>query len=240
LKRDEINKKGEWLWLEFASRNSTVLVLGSSKNFKIVYDKAQAILQKTFGLALQELPSKAGLDQEIAEAAAESNKAKKPGRSQAAQDEDELEEARKAITGKKRGALPFFVSKCWLKLMYSAAATGSKSYILRSVLDEKLIELANKTHAEILEEEAVLDFGSGDFFGDGAGAGINDGVLHDDDDDWDDNVELHPRTHGSILSWTQTDQLGSLGILYVILALILVNGKVVQESMLFILYSTQG
>lgn len=199
LKRDEINKK----------------VLQNSRYFKPVYDRAQRILETTFGLQLVELPSKSGLDQEAAEAAAEIKKAKKVGRSQAANEEDELEEARKAAAGRRK-----------------ATTLGSKTYILRSVLDGKLIELANKPDPDILEEEAILDFGSGDFFGDGGGSQGNDGVLIDDEEDWDDNVELHPRTHGSILSWSQNDQLGALGILYVILALILVNGRVVQERVL--------
>lgn len=111
-----------------------------------------------------------------------------------------------------------------------ATAIGSKTYLLRSILDPRLIEQANKPDVEILEEESVLDFGSGDIYGGAGGSGVN-GDLLDDDDDWDDNVELHPRTYGSILSWSQHDQLSALGILYVILALILVNGKVVQERM---------
>jgi hypothetical protein len=112
-----------------------------------------------------------------------------------------------------------------------AAVIGSKTYILRSVLDARVIELANKTNADILEEEAMLDFGSGDFFGNENGVRANNAIPLDDDEDWDNDVELHPRTYGSIFSWSQNDQLGCLGILYVILALILVNGKVVQERM---------
>jgi hypothetical protein len=73
------------------------------KHFKPVYRRAQTILAQTFGLQLQELPSKTGLDQEAAEAAAESKKSKQPGRSQATQAKDELEEARRAATGKKKG-----------------------------------------------------------------------------------------------------------------------------------------
>jgi len=51
------------------------------------------------------LPSKAGLDQEAAEAAAEVKKAKKAGRSLAENEEGELEQARKAAIGRKRGEL---------------------------------------------------------------------------------------------------------------------------------------
>jgi len=104
--------------------------------------------------------------------------------------------------------------------------------MLRSALDAKLIELANNPDAEIFEEEGAFDSSSGEFFGDG---GANNGNLIDGKGDWDDNVEHHPRIYGSILSWTQNDQLGALGVLYVILALILVNGRVVQERMFRIL-----
>lgn len=37
-------------------------------------------------------------------------------------------------------------------------------------------------------------------------------------------------TYGSIISWSDSDQLGSLGILYVVLALILVSGRVIADS----------
>jgi hypothetical protein len=60
-------------------------------------------------------------------------------------------------------------------------------------------------------------------------------MFMDDEGEWDDDAELHPRTYGSILSWGQNDQLGALGVLYVILALILVNGKVMQERELIFL-----
>lgn len=189
LKRDDINKK----------------ILQNTRQFKRVYERAQGILETTFGLQLQELPSKVGLDQEAAEAAAEVKKTKK-----ASDGEDELRGVRKAAIGRKR-------------------ALGSKTYMLRSILDARLIELANTPDAEILEEEGGFSFSSGNFFCDGQ---TNDGNLIDADDDWDNDVEQHPRIHGSILSWTQNDQLGALGVLYVILALILVNGRVVQERIL--------
>jgi hypothetical protein len=100
---------------------------------------------------------------------------------------------------------------------------------LRSTLDAKLIEVANKADAGIIEEEAMLNFATGDFFGGDGNSGTGAAMFSDDDGEWDDGAELHPRTYGSILSWGQNDQLGALGVLYVILALILVNGKVMQE-----------
>ena len=47
-----------------------------------------------------------------------------------------------------------------------------------------------------------------------------------DNDDDDDDM---PRSYGSIIAWSTADQLAALGLLYVILALILVNGRVMSE-----------
>lgn len=88
--------------------------------------------------------------------------------------------------------------------MGAAAAAGSKTYILRSILDPLIIDYAALTDEQILEEEAA-------------------DAPDDDDDD-----EL--RTYGSIISWSNADQLGSIGVLYVILALILVSGRVMTDS----------
>ena len=44
----------------------------------------------------------------------------------------------------------------------------------------------------------------------------------------DDDDEL-PSTYGSIISWSTSDQLGALGFLYVILALILVSGRTLDD-----------
>ena len=82
----------------------------STRQFKSVFLKAQMILDLTFGLRLQELPSKAWLDQEAAAAAAaETKKGRKSG--SAAQDgDDELEEARRAVVGKRKSlSIPPFI-----------------------------------------------------------------------------------------------------------------------------------
>ena len=84
------------------------------------------------------------------------------------------------------------------------AASGSKSYILRSMLDPIIIDYAALTDQDIYEQE------------------IED--LHEGGDD------LSLVTYGSIISWNDSDQLGSLGILYVVLALILVSGRVIADS----------
>ncbi|KAJ7102475.1 MAGE-domain-containing protein [Mycena belliarum] len=105
--------------------------------------------------------------------------------------EGDLEEARKATGVKKK-----------------AAAAGSKTYILRSTLNEAIIKEAAITHEAILEAEAA-DAPSDD----------------EDDDDFGGSA-----AYGSIISWSAADQLGSLGVLYVILALILVSGRVVGDQ----------
>jgi len=83
---------------------------------------------------------------------------------------------------------------------------GSKTYILRSVLHPLIIEYAALTDEQILEEEAA-------------------DTLDDDDEDG-----FGLRTYGSIISWSNADQLGSIGVLYVVLTLILVSGRVMTDS----------
>ena len=85
-----------------------------------------------------------------------------------------------------------------------AAASGSKSYILRSILDPIILDYAALTDQEIYEQE-IEDLPEG----------ADDAALV---------------TYGSIISWSDSDQLGSLGILYVVLALILVSGRVIADS----------
>jgi melanoma-associated antigen len=91
--------------------------------------------------------------------------------------------------------------------LLTVAASGSRTYILRSVLDPVIIEYASLTDELILEEEAA------------------DAPDDDDDDDL-----LGFRTYGSIISWSQADQLGHVGLLYVILTLILVSGRVMSDG----------
>ncbi|KAH0836380.1 MAGE-domain-containing protein [Lanmaoa asiatica] len=86
-----------------------------------------------------------------------------------------------------------------------ATATGSKTYILRSTLDTTIIEQAALSDERLLEEE------------------LAEGPDSDDDDD------DMPRNYGSIIAWSTADQLAALGVLHVILALILANGRVISE-----------
>ncbi|KAF8876784.1 MAGE family-domain-containing protein [Gymnopilus junonius] len=100
-----------------------------------------------------------------------------------------------------------------------ANALGSKTYILRSTLDPVLVEHAAQTEEDILEEEA----------GDQATLfpALN---LSDEEDDSDEDAERIPKYYGSVIAWSKSDQLGSMGILYVILALVLVNGRVIADG----------
>ncbi|KAF7298807.1 MAGE domain-containing protein [Mycena indigotica] len=88
-----------------------------------------------------------------------------------------------------------------------AAAAGSKTYILRSTLSDELIEAMAVTHEEILEDEA------------------EDAPSEDDEEE-----QYSAKNYGTMLAWSKGDQLAPLGILYVILALILVSGRVVGDQ----------
>jgi len=91
--------------------------------------------------------------------------------------------------------------------------------MLRSCLDPLIIEHAAQTHAKVLEEEG------------GDKALFFPSVLDDDEEDGrDEEAERPPKFYGSLISWSKGDQLGSVGILYVILALILANGRVMADS----------
>ncbi|KAF7416115.1 hypothetical protein PC9H_002375 [Pleurotus ostreatus] len=163
LRRDEISKK----------------VMGSNgRAFTRVFQLAQEILGKTFGMELVELRSRAELEKGAAPSGGGGG--------------DELDEVQKATTVKKK-----------------SAAAGSKTYILRSTLHPVIIDCAAQTYPEILEAETA------------------DMVLEDVDDD-EDTPAL--RVHGSIIAWNTGDDLGPTGILYVILALILINGRVLGDT----------
>lgn len=87
---------------------------------------------------------------------------------------------------------------------------GSKTYILRSTLDPILVEHAALTNETLLE----LEFG--------------ENTANEADDDDDEML----KTYGSIISWSAADQLSLLGILYVVLALILIHGRQMPDSTL--------
>ncbi|KAH6901497.1 MAGE family-domain-containing protein [Coprinopsis sp. MPI-PUGE-AT-0042] len=93
-----------------------------------------------------------------------------------------------------------------------ATAAGSKTYILRSCLNTSLIEMAHEPDNKILAEEKK-DLPEEEAAGYARG-----------------NEDQPPTTYGSIISWSHTEQIGSIGILYTILALILVNGRVLSDG----------
>ncbi|KAI0641676.1 MAGE family-domain-containing protein [Trametes meyenii] len=92
-----------------------------------------------------------------------------------------------------------------------AASTGTKNYILRSTLDAALIEKACMPDPEIRELEQ------------GENPDANEEFAEDDN-------PVGTRSTGSLFAWHTADQLASVGVLYVVLALILVEGKVISDN----------
>ncbi|KZT33118.1 MAGE-domain-containing protein [Sistotremastrum suecicum HHB10207 ss-3] len=153
LKRDEINKR----------------VLGTgTRSFNHVFERAQTILRKTFGMELFEVQTRAERDSADKEKDGESSRRGKKG------------------------------------------PTSSKAYILRSTLDSALIEAANVKDDKINAEE--------------------NRIAQDAEHNSEDEGDYAPE--GTLFAWRHADHLGSIGVLYVILALILVNGKELPDMQL--------
>ena len=201
LRRDEISKK----------------VIGSQRGaFKTVFEEAQKILRGTFGMELVELPSRTATHDTAGGA---TGRDKPPQEKAGTQNGDEGAGDRQAVTGlKKKGAVyvlrlfPTFPAPSPVFQIDvcsdgpSATSQGSKTYILRSALDSVLIERTTSTNKRILEAEAA--------------------EAPDDVDGTDPGM----RTYGCLIAWNSADQLSALGILHVILALILVSGKIISDS----------
>ncbi|KAG1893601.1 MAGE-domain-containing protein [Suillus fuscotomentosus] len=147
------------------------VLASNSRSFNSVFERAQKLLKKTFAMELVELQSRNYREQDNVVAG------------------DDLQEARNAIGVKKKS------------MLQPSAAAGSKTYILRSVLDPVIIEAAARTDERLYEEQIADSQENGD-----------------DDDDM-------PRSYGCIISWSTTDQVGALGVLHVILAIILASGR---------------
>lgn len=94
-----------------------------------------------------------------------------------------------------------------------------KTYILHLVLDPVIIECTCAPDADILaiEREDMAN---------------NDEVYADEEDNGPCTCSV-----GSILAWERSDKLGSVGVLYTILVLILVNGRIMRDSTCSVLYS---
>ena len=141
-------------------------------------------------MELVEVPTRAALDEENAV-------------------DEELDEIRKATGVRKKG---IFVLIPILRIVKRpVAASGTKSYILRSCLAPVLIEQAAQPDQIIKdaegEDQAILMPQAGD-----------------------DNGDEDEKYFGTLISWGTADQLGPIGILYVILSLILVNGRVLPDG----------
>lgn len=93
--------------------------------------------------------------------------------------------------------------------MHTAAPTGTKTWILRSVLDPRLISAAVTPDDAIKAVEQQPD--------------------SDEDDDPDDSAVKSANT-GAIVAWQNADQLSAIGILYVVLALVLVHGRAISDG----------
>lgn len=122
-------------------------------------------------------------------------------------DAEDVEETPEGTAPKKKGqSRKFIVLIACIERVYSGvtAAGGSKAYILRSTLHPTIIEHAALTDAGILEAESEQ-------------------VINADD-------EEEPQNYGSIISWSTTEELQLSGILYVVLTLILVSGRVITDS----------
>jgi MAGE family len=191
-------------------------VMGSQRGaFKAVFEEAQTILRGTFGMELVELATRAATHDSAG--ASRDKTQEKPGTQ--TQDGEEGAGDRQGITGlRKKGAvrrLPIQRlsdrTSMRIQLACLAVAQGSKTYILRSTLDPVLVERASQTNKRILEAEAA------------------------DAPDDVDGAEPGMRTYGSLIAWNSADQLSALGILHVILALILVSGKVISDSTFLVL-----
>ena len=85
--------------------------------------------------------------------------------------------------------------------------------MLRSCLHPLIIERAALPDEQIFEQE------------------LADTPFDDEQDNGADDDEQHPCPYGSLISRSTKDQLGQLGILYTILALILVSRRVMVDGM---------
>ncbi|KAH9938796.1 MAGE-domain-containing protein [Epithele typhae] len=91
-----------------------------------------------------------------------------------------------------------------------SAASGTKSFILRSCLDPALVELACAPDSDIRE--------------------IEQQESADENNELAEDNPVGKQSTGSILAWHHADQLAADGVLFTILALILVEGRAVSDS----------
>ncbi|KAI9461517.1 MAGE-domain-containing protein [Russula earlei] len=107
--------------------------------------------------------------------------------------------------GDRQGVTGFKKKGRFSQSLSRPVSQGSKTYIIRSTLDPVLIERASLTNKRILEAETA------------------------DAPDDVDGAEPGIRTYGCLIAWNSSDQFSALGIMHVVLALILVSGKVIND-----------
>ncbi|KAJ3718087.1 MAGE-domain-containing protein [Lentinula guzmanii] len=203
LRRDDISKK------VFGPSSR------ASRPFNRVLERAQFILNRTFGMELVELQSRAALDKAAAA----------PDPTALNEEQEEEEEEPAATQGKGRGKATGLKKK--------ALPVGGKSYILRSILHPTIISFAALPDEEILSAE--LDDAPDE--------------LNDDDDGTPAPSQTpgghRQRAHsasnpspqtctGTLLSFSSStlpalENVGALGVQYVLLSLILASGRLMSD-----------
>lgn len=88
------------------------------------------------------------------------------------------------------------------------ATSGTKQYMLRSVLDPEIIELCSAPDQDLKELEAQES-------------------LHNEEDEEEGSTQT---PCGALFAWERSDQLANLGVLHIILALILVSGRTINDN----------
>ncbi|KAJ3891310.1 MAGE-domain-containing protein [Lentinula edodes] len=201
LRRDEISRK------VFGPSSR------ASRSFNRVFERAQSILNHTFGMELVELQSRAAMDKTAAAA----------DPSALNEESEEDDGAPPATQGKRRGKATGLKKK--------APPTGSKTYILRSILHSTLISLAALPDEEILTAE--LDDASDELDDDGTPAPSQ--IQGSRRPRRSQSTSLSPPTcTGTLLSFSSPtlpalENVAALGIQNVILSLILTSGRLISD-----------
>ncbi|KAJ4481204.1 MAGE family-domain-containing protein [Lentinula aciculospora] len=202
LRRDEISKK-------VFGPSSRV-----SRSFNRVFERAQFILNHTFGMELVELQSRAAMDKAVA--------AGEPSSLDEEQDQDD--EGPAPTQRKGRGKA--------IGLKKRAPPPGSKSYILRSTLHPTIISLAALPDEEILSAE--LDDAPDELDDDGTPApSQTQGGRRRSRRSQSANTSP-PTCTGTILSFSSPtlpalENAGAIAIQYVILSIILTSGRLISD-----------
>ncbi|CAO1617799.1 unnamed protein product [Parajaminaea phylloscopi] len=180
MTQSEMHKKGDdlvrlFLFSEYRKQpvkreDITKLILGkgATRAFPYVYNRAQRLLRNIFCYEMVELRAKGVEPEQLA-----ATQAKGTGKRKDRDDDDDEDGS-------------------------AATSTGSRTYVLRSILPQPVIEAMTQSHA--------------------ASFGSNASQSRADASEYQGN--------GPMLDWTKADgQLGSMGLTYLILSFILLNGR---------------